>query len=104
VLDKDLLLKPRLEEEDYDISDVGTVRIRRLSWFECRELQKIAADDNRDNRDLYGRALALALVDPQLTEDEVGEWMCSATLGEIEDLARHIIRISGLFEGAQKSV
>ncbi len=101
MLDKELLLKPRLEEEDYDIDGVGTVRIRRLSWYECGDIQKMSAADPRD---VYRRVLALAMVDPPISEDEAGEWMCSAPVGEIETLARHILAVSGLTEGAQKSV
>lgn len=103
MIDKELLLKARLVEEDYDIPGVGTVRVRVLSWEECAEFEKWSKA-GRDGTDVYKRILALAMVAPALTEDEVGEWMRNASGGEIEQLARHIIARSGLVEGAQKSV
>jgi hypothetical protein len=103
MIEKELLFKARLAEEDYDIPDVGTVRIRILSWDECAAFEKWA-QTGRDGIEVYRRILATALVDPILTEEEVGEWMRVAPAGEIENLARHVIRISGLVEGAQKSV
>jgi hypothetical protein len=102
VIDKDRLLKPRLAEQDYDIPDVGTVRIRLLSWDECAEITRWT-EKGREARDVYRRALALALVDPPLSEDEVDEWLRAAPGGEIENLARHVLVASGLTEGAQKS-
>jgi hypothetical protein len=103
VIDKDRLLKPRLAESDYDIPDVGTVRIRRLAWDECAEITAWT-EKGRDSKAVYRRVLALALVDPVLSEDEVAEWMRGAPAGEIEDLARHVLTASGMQEGAQKSL
>lgn len=103
MIDKERLLKSRLAEDDYDIPGVGTVRFRVLSWAECAQFQALT-DKGKDSADVYRRILTLALVDPVLSEDEVAEWMGSATGGEIENLVRMVITRSGLVEGAQKSV
>lgn len=103
MIDKDRLLKPRLAESDYEIPDVGTVRVRVLSWEECSGLQAWTEAKGKTAAVAYRRILSLALVDPVLTEEEAGELMAAATGGEIEDLVRHIVVASGLTEGAQKS-
>lgn len=103
MIDKDLLLKSRLTEQDYEIPDVGTIRIRILSWDEIIEFKDwTSAGQPAD--DVYAKILHLALVDPAISEDEAKLWFGNAPGGEIEALVQHIIRSSGLFEGAQKSV
>lgn len=103
MIDKDLLLKQRLTEQDYEIAGVGTIRIRILSWDEVVEFKDWTAG-GRPADDVYAKILHLALVDPAISEDEARLWFGNAPGGEIEDLVQHIVRASGLFEGAQKSV
>lgn len=103
MIDKELLLKSRLAEEDYDIPGVGTIRIRLLSWKECEE-QQAWTNKGKPLADVYSRILHMALVDPVLTQDEARELLAGAPGGEIEELVSHIVKSSGLVEGAQKSV
>lgn len=103
MIDKELLLKPRLAEEDYDIPGVGTVRVRALSWEECSEFQRWT-QDGKPTREVYARVLHRSLVDPAISEEEAGTLLGSANGGEIEALVAHIVKASGLVEGAQKSV
>lgn len=102
MIEKELLLKARLFEEDYDIEGLGTVRVRPLAWAECIEFQEWTTS-GRPAADVYRRVLSRGLVDPAITEAEAGELLEAATGGEIEALVSHIIRLSGLVEGAQKS-
>lgn len=102
MIDKELLLKPRLAEDDYEIPGVGTVRVRSLSWDECAGF-KTYTEKGKPLRDVYARILHKAMIDPQLTVDEALQWLAGAAGGEIEDLVRHINTSSGLVEGAQKS-
>jgi hypothetical protein len=87
-VDKDLLLKPRLAEADVEIPDVGTVRVRALSRAEVLLVRK--ATDNADSIDgpralvLERKMLATALLDPVLSESEVGEWQKVSAAGELE--------------------
>lgn len=104
-MDKDLLLKPRLAEEDVPIPGVGTVRVRALSRGEVMAARK-ATDDNPDGPRLLTlerKMLALAMVDPKLTESEVGEWQKAAGAGELDIVTEVVQRLSGLDKGADKS-
>lgn len=103
MIDKELLLKPRLAEQDYEIEGVGTIRIRILSWDEVIEF-KDWTSGGQSADDVYSQILHKALVDPELTQEEARLWLQNAPGGEIEDLVQQIVRASGLFEGAQKSV
>lgn len=103
MIEKELLLKARLFEEDYDIPGVGTIRLRCLSWEECIALQAWTTE-GRPAAEVYARALHLAMVDPALTEEEAAAWLRATTGDEIETLFTHIVRKAGLVEGAQKSV
>lgn len=103
MIDKELLLKARLFEEDYDIPGVGKVRVRALAWEECEEFQRWS-QTGKPQAEVYTRVLHKAMVDPSLTVEEAATWLGSATGGEIEALVAHIVKASGLVEGAQKSV
>jgi hypothetical protein len=102
VIDKELLLKARLFEEDYEIPGLGTIRIRALSWDECAEFQRWS-QQGKPTAEVYTRVLHRALVDPTLSEDEAATLLENATGGEIEALVARVIKASGLIEGAQKS-
>ena len=41
------------------------------------------------------KLLSLAMVDPKLTEEEVGEWQAASAAGELEPV-RAIMELSGL--------
>lgn len=100
---KEALFAPRLTEEDVDVPGVGTVRVRALSRervlaFRKRELKGGAEEMERV-------MVAAALVAPELTEDEVGQWQAASTAGELEVVTRVISRLSGLdVEAAKEAV
>lgn len=96
---KDLLLKPRLPEADVDLPGVGSVRVRGLSRAEGIEVQKLI-DKGWDR--MERKLLSLAMVDPPLTEAEVGEWQQASVGGEIEPVTQHVMELSGLMQGADK--
>lgn len=96
-MDKALLFKPRLPEEDVEIEGVGTVRVRGLSRIEAIHVQ--AAKGAEQER----RILALGMVDPAITEDEAREWQKASAAGEIERVAGRITVLSGLAEDSAKS-
>ena len=48
--------------------------------------------------------LTSGMVDPPLTEAEVREWRAVAAAGAVEPVMQAILRLSGLGEGAPKSV
>lgn len=96
-MDKELLFKPRLAEEDVDVPGVGTVRVRALNRLEAMHVQgaKTPAESDR-------RILALGLVDPTITEEEARRWQEASAAGEIEPVTTAIARLSGIGPGADK--
>lgn len=98
-MDKADLLRRRLPEREVELPGVGTVRVRGLTRAEALEVQKRQGDVAAMERLI----LSLGLVDPVLTEDEVGEWYAAAPAGELEPVSQAIVDLSGLGEGATKS-
>lgn len=104
-MDKDLLFKPRLEEQELDLDGVGTVRIRALS----RDEVATAREDNTDRKGTFDHAgyeyqlLAVSMIDPELTVDEVERWARAAPAGELTTVVEAIQRLSKLDEESSKS-
>jgi len=105
-VDKDLLFKPRastasgMREDDVEVPGLGTFRVRALSRFEALHVQEadgVAATERR--------VLSLGLVDPKLTEAEVGRWQKVAEAGELDPVSSRIAELSGLApESAKEQV
>lgn len=96
-MDKDLLFKPRLPEADVEIPGVGTVRVRALSRAEA-----MAVENAKGNAAIERKLLALGLVDPKLTEAEVGQWQSAAPASELEPVSNRIAELSGLLPDSAK--
>lgn len=102
---KDRLIKPRLPERDVHLEGVGTLRVRGLSHNEVLMIRK-ATDDKPDGPrvlQLERKMLALALVDPVMTEAEVGQWQQAAPAGELDQVSRVVQELSGLLDNQPKS-
>jgi len=97
-MDKGLLFTPRLPEEDVEIPGVGTVRVRALSRGEALRTQSASGVGAVERA-----MVALAMIDPPLTEDEVKRWQEASPAGELEPLTRVIQRLSGMEDGADKA-
>ena len=98
------LLTPRITEDDVPIEGVGTVRVRGLSRGEVFALRKAKeAGKLKDDAAWDRRLVSLAMVNPPMTEIEVGEWQDSSPAGELEDVTKKIQELSGMAEGADKS-
>lgn len=97
-VDKAALLTRRLDEGEHEIEGFGTVRIRGLSRAEVLALQKL-----NDTAESDRRMVSLCLLDPVLTEDEVGIWQENSPPMEIERLTVAIRDLSGMGPGAAKS-
>lgn len=96
-MDKELLFKPRLPEAEIDVPGIGTIRVRGLNRGEAMMVQEAKGTEATERR-----IIALGMVDPPLTEDEVKRWQRAAPAGEIEPVSRRIAELSGLVEGAPK--
>lgn len=97
-MDKDTFLKPRLPEREVEIPGVGTVRVRGLSRAEILSARALSGEDATERF-----ILLVALVDPQLTADEVVQWHGSATTAEMSLVLSAIKDLSGLEVGADKA-
>lgn len=99
-MDKAALLRPHLAEVDVTLPDGGVVRVRALSRAEVFAFQALHAQGDANLLD--SRMLAAAMVDPELTEEEVGQWRAGAPNGEVDAVSDAILEVSGLKEGAAR--
>ena len=103
--DKELLFKPRLPEADVDVPGIGTVRVRGLTRTEAMSTTrgiKSEADATERRALIERRMLAIGLVDPVLTEDEVRRWQDASPAGELEPVTDKINQLSGNTPTAEK--
>lgn len=98
-INKDALFKPRLDEQDVPVGDLGTVRIRALSRAQVLAFRNRKATDAAEIERVL---LSSALIDPVLTEDEVKQWQEASAAGELEPLTQAISALSGLDTAAAK--
>lgn len=96
-MDKALLLAPRLPEDTVDIPGLGSVRVRALNRAEAMAIQGRKGSEATERL-----VITLGLLDPVLTEAEVGQWMTAATAGEIEPVSNRIAELSGLLPDSAK--
>ena len=92
-IDKAALLASRgIGGETVEIPGVGEVKVRGLTRAEVLSIQ----NDDLDAAGMERKLLAFAMVEPQLTEDEVAEWQKVAPAGELEPISDAIQKLSGL--------
>lgn len=101
-MDKSKLLADRvtLNTEEYEIEGVGAVTVRGLSRFEFLVAQKKYPDDML-KQERY--TLSMALVDPEMTEDDIAAWQKASGPMEMNEVANVVNRLSGIGKGADKS-
>lgn len=90
MIDKALLLKPRLLDEPFELLSGDEIRVRGLSRTEVLELRKLPGDE------FEPALLALGVVEPTLTSEEVREWQDASPAQEIELVFRKISDLSGM--------
>ena len=95
------LLKSRLPEAEIDVEGVGTIRVRGLSRVEVMGVQSVK-DGPGKALAIERKILAAALVDPEMTEAEVGQWQKASTAGEMEPVTDKVGELSGMAEDAAK--
>lgn len=92
------LLKARFGIEDVEIPGVGTVKVRALTRGEALQVQ----GQEMGIAEMEQKLIALAMVEPKLTEAEVKEWQDNSTAGEIQVVTEVIVRLSGMEQSAPK--
>jgi len=95
----DEFFSAELPEEDVEIRPGKWVRVRALTRAEMIRAQKM--EDRRLDQERY--LVSLALVQPRMTEDEVGRWQRSSAFMELERIGRVINRLGGIGRDAAKS-
>lgn len=99
-----------MPEDDVDVPGQGTVRVRGLSRAEQLLTVKQGDIDAAGNPDITrvqaieGRMLAMAMVDPEMSEDEVATWQGCGGSNEIEPVVEKIQELSGLLPGQAKEL
>src|SRR5689334_19532258 len=99
-MDKEALFRPRLEQADVEIPGVGTVTVRALTRWELLTAGHGVKEGNV--LELERRMLAYGMVEPALTESEVGEWQKVCPANEIQPILAKINELSGVGKDAHK--
>lgn len=97
MMNKEKLFAPRLPEADVEVPGVGIVRVRGLSRAEAMEIQ-----GTEGTSAIERKMLAFGMVNPTLTEGEVGQWQKASPASEIESVSNKIMELSGMLEGSAK--
>jgi hypothetical protein len=92
---------PALAERDVEIPGRGMVRVRALTRTEALSLRYIK-DGDEGVQAVERRMIALGMVEPAMTEAQVGAWQRSSAAAEMEDVSRTISELSGMTEQAAK--
>lgn len=98
MLTKEDLLKSSFGQEEVEIPGKGTVTVRSLTRGQALQVQGVEMDAAEMERKL----VALAMVDPSLSEDEVKVWQDTSPAGELQPVVEAIVRLSGLEQHAMK--
>jgi hypothetical protein len=99
IMEKTALLTERLPRDEVEIKGVGTVTVRGLSRY---ELLLAGKGQNDDVAAMERRMLSMALVDPEMSEDDVAAWQKCSPAGEIMPIVNKINELSGVGREAQK--
>lgn len=76
-----------------EVDGVGKVEVRGLTRAEALTVQSAG---ELDAAEMECRLIALAMVDPSLSEDEVRQWQSVAPAGELEPVSAAIQELSGM--------
>lgn len=103
-MDKETLLAARVDTEsglpEMDVpTALGTVRVRGLSRVETLALREVSDAAQHERK-----TIAAALLDPTMTEAEVGQWQTVAVGGELTPVVSAILRLSALGGNSAKEV
>lgn len=95
-MDKSRLLERHLPTGTVELEGIGTITVRALSRREAQEMH----DAPEKEREIRG--IALGMVDPKLTVEEVTLWSENGTVDELLTVTRKILELSGMTEDTVK--
>lgn len=96
MIDKARLFAKRLPSDTVPIPGVGHVTVRGLSRDETADIPNLTGAEREST------IISRAMVDPELTVDEVRQWMKAAPAGEFDKVSTKIGELSGLLESSGK--
>lgn len=99
-MDKAALMTERLPRGEVELRGVGVITVRGLSRYELLLAGKGIAEG--DTVMMEQRMLSMALVDPELSEDDVAAWQKHSPAGEIIPVVAKINELSGIGRDIQK--
>lgn len=101
----DELITRDLEETDVELPSGQRVRVRALSRAEVLRIQKASRGDGDtvDAARIERMTLALGMVEPRMTEEQVGAWQAASKAGDVIGRATSAIRsLSGMDSDAPR--
>lgn len=98
MLTREEILAKAVDQEVVTLPSGGKVKVRGLTRDEALQVQEADGTAARDNT-----IIALGLVDPVLTVEDVAAWAVTAPAADSIEISQAIARLSGMQEGAGKS-
>lgn len=93
-----------LPEEDFPLARKGiTLRLRGLSHDEALVLQEYSKEEGTTNAKYEQRMLSQAVVWPPMKPKDVAAWQKASPAGEIDDVMRVVLRLSGMDKDGAKN-
>jgi hypothetical protein len=105
-MDKELLTRggagpAGLPEDDVEVPDVGTVRVRAMNRGELLTAGKLNVD--KGQRDMERYVLSSCMVDPPMSLEDVDAWFAAGPAMEVQPVVHKINELSGVGKDAAKS-
>lgn len=86
-----------LPEEDFPLPRLKiTLKLRGLSHLEALKLQEFGRKEDTTNEQYEQRMLSQAIVWPQMKPAQIKSWQAASPAGEIDDVMRVVMRLSGM--------
>lgn len=93
-----------LPEEDFPLARKNiTLKLRGLSHGEALELQEYSRAEGTTNAKYEQRMLSQAVVFPQMKPKDIAAWQKASPAGEIDDVMRVVMRLSGMDKDGAKN-
>lgn len=88
----------QLPEEVHEVRPGLKVTVRALTRDEVLTLQEYGQKEETSNAQYEQSMLALALVSPKMTKNQIKAWQKASVATEIDGVVRRVMRLSGMIE------
>jgi hypothetical protein len=96
------VLAARLPKGTVTIEGVGEITVRGMSREEIHAVNERNEKADDGPMGAERRTLALTMIDPVMTEDEIGEWQRNSPAAEINAVAAEVNRLSGIGQAKER--